>query len=113
MIEFPYIGRQEFSYFERFEDQIAPALTFGLFDELEQLKSKGLAKGASLDNALAIGRSGYLNPPRFKDEPVRHKILDLIGDLALVGRQVKGEIFAKKSGHKLNVELSRRLLALC
>jgi UDP-3-O-[3-hydroxymyristoyl] N-acetylglucosamine deacetylase len=113
MIEFPYIGRQEFCYSEGFEDQIAPARTFGLFDELEQLNRRGLARGASLDNALAIGKSGYLNPPRFKNEPVRHKILDLIGDLALVGRQVKGEIIAKKSGHKLNIELSRRLLALC
>ncbi|MFA4966897.1 MAG: UDP-3-O-acyl-N-acetylglucosamine deacetylase [Candidatus Margulisiibacteriota bacterium] len=113
MIDFPYIGRQEFSYSGGFEAEIAPARTFGLIEELEQLKSRGLAKGASLENALAIDKNGYLNAPRFKDEPVRHKVLDLIGDFALIGRPVRGEVFAIKSGHKLNIELSRRLLALC
>ncbi len=113
MLYFPYLGKQEFVFFEHFEDEIAPARTFGLIDDLDLLRSRGLAQGASYDNALAIGQNGYLNPPRFSNEPVRHKILDLIGDLALVGRSIKGEIFAVKSGHKLNVELARRLLVLC
>jgi len=113
MIDFPCIGKQTFVFSDNFEAEIAPARTFGLIEELEHLKSRGLARGASLENALAIGRDGFINQPRFPDEPVRHKILDLIGDLALVGRPIKGEIFAVKSGHRLNVELARRLFDLC
>jgi UDP-3-O-acyl-N-acetylglucosamine deacetylase len=77
---------------------------------MEQLKAQGLGLGASLDNALAIDKNGYVNQPRFKDEPVRHKILDLMGDLALLGQQVKAEITANRSGHKLNIYLVRRIL---
>ncbi|KAF0134003.1 MAG: UDP-3-O-3-hydroxymyristoyl N-acetylglucosamine deacetylase [Candidatus Saganbacteria bacterium] len=113
MIYFPYIGEQNFVYDGNFESAIAPARTFGLLEELEMLKKRGLAKGASFDNSLAIGPSGYLNAPRFSNEPVRHKILDLIGDLSLTGAQIRGEVFAVKSGHKLNVELARRLIELC
>jgi len=113
MIDFPYIGKQTFVFSDNFEAEVAPARTFGLIEELETLKSRGLAKGASLENALAIGKGGDVNAPRFKDEPVRHKILDLIGDLSLIGRPIKGEIFAVKSGHKLNIELARRLFELC
>ena len=109
MIEFPYIGRQEYAYTGDFEAQIAPARTFGLMDELDQLKKQGLARGASFENSLAIGQNGYLNPPRFPNEPVRHKVLDLIGDLSLVGCSILGEVIAIKSGHKLNIELARRL----
>jgi UDP-3-O-acyl N-acetylglucosamine deacetylase len=112
MIEFPYIGRQEYTFSDDFDANIAPARTFGLIDELDQLKKRGLARGASLDNSLAIGQAGYINPPRFANEPVRHKILDLIGDISLVGCAVKGEFIALKSGHKLNIELARRILEL-
>jgi len=113
MINFSYIGKQSFDFSDNFAFEIAPARTFGLIEEIEGLKTRGLAKGASLDNALAIGREGYINPPRFSNEPVRHKILDLIGDLALVGRPLRGKIFAVRSGHKLNIELARRLFELC
>ena len=112
MIDFPFIGKQEFTYEGLFEE-IAPARTFGLIEEVDELRRRGLARGASLDNALAIGEKGYINKPRFPDEPVRHKILDLIGDLSLVGRPIQGEIIAIKSGHKLNIELARRLQRLC
>ncbi|HTY12638.1 MAG TPA: UDP-3-O-acyl-N-acetylglucosamine deacetylase [Candidatus Omnitrophota bacterium] len=112
MIEFPYIGRQEFAYTGDFEGAIAPARTFGLIEELESLKKEGLAKGASFNNSLAIGQNGYVNPARFPDEPVRHKVLDLIGDLSLVSCSIEGEIIAVKSGHKLNIELARRLLEI-
>ena len=112
MIDFPVIGKMKFAYEGRFEE-IAPARTFGWLEEVEGLRRRGLARGASLDNALAIGPEGYVNPPRFPDEPVRHKILDLIGDLSLVGRPLQGELIAVKSGHKLNVELARRLQKLC
>jgi UDP-3-O-acyl-N-acetylglucosamine deacetylase len=78
--------------------------------EHEALKQKGLGLGASLENALVIGDNGFINTPRFPDELVRHKILDLIGDLALAGRPIKAKITAVRSGHKLNIELLRRIL---
>lgn len=112
VIEFPVIGRQEFSYNGDFE-VIAGARTFGYLSELEELKKKGLARGASLENSLAIDEGGYANPPRYPDEPVRHKVLDLIGDLALVGFPILGKIEAHRSGHKLNVALARRIREEC
>lgn len=113
MVNFPIVGEQRREFDpskDDFRSQIAPARTFGYAAELELLKSRGLAKGASLDNSLAIGEDGYLNQPRFPDEVVRHKILDLIGDLALLGRPLQAEIRAKMSGHALNAKLVRRLL---
>ncbi|MFA4905787.1 MAG: UDP-3-O-acyl-N-acetylglucosamine deacetylase [Candidatus Margulisiibacteriota bacterium] len=112
MIEFPVIGRQEFTYNGDFAS-IAEARTFGYLSELENLKKKGLARGASLENSLAVGQDGYANPPRFPDEPVRHKVLDLVGDLALVGFPIRGKIEAIRSGHKLNVALARRIREEC
>ncbi len=91
--------------------EIAPARTFGYLEEAEDLKKKGLALGASAENALILSKNGYINQPRFADELVRHKILDLIGDLALLGRPLKAAIKAVGSGHKLNTELVRRILA--
>ena len=84
--------------------------TFGYLAEYEELKQHRLALGASYDNALVLGPGGYVNQPRFPDELVRHKILDLIGDLALLGRPLRAEIKAVRSGHKLNTELVRRIL---
>lgn len=107
MIDFPVIGRQEFCYSGNYLKDIAPARTFGFIEELDGLKKRGLALGATEKNALVLSEKGYINKPRFADEPVRHKILDLIGDLALVGAEVKAKIFAVKSGHKLNIELAR------
>ncbi|MEB3234172.1 MAG: UDP-3-O-acyl-N-acetylglucosamine deacetylase [Cyanobacteriota bacterium] len=83
------IGRQLFSLEltpERFVNEIAPARTFGFREQVEQLRAAGLIQGGALDNALVCDGDRWLNPPlRFDDEPVRHKLLDLIGDLALAG----------------------------
>jgi UDP-3-O-[3-hydroxymyristoyl] N-acetylglucosamine deacetylase len=113
MVDFEGIGEQKFSFEpgkQSYKAEIAPARTFGYFEEYQNLKSRGLAQGASLENALVIGKEGYLNAPRFPDELVRHKILDLIGDLSLLGRPLQAEINAVKSGHKLNIELVRRVV---
>lgn len=112
-VDFPGIGNQRYLLDltkGSFEKEIAPARTFGYFDEYEILKEQGLARGASFENALVIGKDGYINNPRFPDELVRHKVLDLIGDLALLGRPLQAEIIAVKSGHELNIEMVRRLM---
>ena len=96
---------------DRFKKEVAPARTFGFAKEIENLKKQNLGQGASLNNALGIGQDGYLNQPRFDNEPVRHKILDLIGDLALLNHPIQARIKAVKSGHKHNIELVRRILA--
>ncbi len=115
-IDFPHpaIGRQSllFSFCpENFENEIARARTFGFLKEVEYLKSKGLALGGSLENAVVIGNDGIINQEglRMKDEFVRHKVLDLIGDIALLGYPVLGKIEAFKSGHDLNNKLCREL----
>lgn len=115
-IDFPHpaIGRQSFQFSfspENFEHEIARARTFGFYKEVEFLKSKGLALGGSLENAVVVGNEGIINQEglRMKDELVRHKILDLIGDIALLGYPVLGKIEAYKSGHDLNNKLCREL----
>lgn len=115
-IDFPHpaIGRQtlEFSFSpENFEREVARARTFGFYKEVEFLKSKGLALGGSLENAVVVGNDGIINQEglRMKDEFVRHKVLDLIGDIALLGYPVLGKIEAYKSGHNLNNKLCREL----
>lgn len=109
----PVLGRQFLSVVvteETFEKDIAPARTFCLEREAKALLAMGLGKGANYDNTLVMGRSGPVNTAlRFPDEPVRHKILDLIGDLYLLGKPVKGHVVAVKSGHKLNMELVKKL----
>ncbi len=93
-----------------FEKEIAPARTFCLEEEALELLKIGLGKGANYDNTLVMGKNGPINNVlRFPDEPIRHKILDLIGDLYLVGMPLKGHVIAIKSGHKLNMELVRKL----
>lgn len=112
MVDFPGAGGQRRLFDLRqgnFKEEIAPARTFGYIEEYEMLKQSGLARGASFENALVLGKDGYVNPPRFPDEIVRHKILDLLGDLALIGRPIEAKINALRSGHRLNVELARRL----
>ena len=90
---------------------IAPARTFGFLHEAEAMRQQGLIRGASKENALVLTREGLVNPPlRFKDEFVRHKILDLIGDLALIGRQVLGNVVAYRAGHAMHTALVSRLL---
>ncbi|MBN3033101.1 MAG: UDP-3-O-[3-hydroxymyristoyl] N-acetylglucosamine deacetylase [Candidatus Saganbacteria bacterium] len=114
MVKFEGFGEQTLIFDpsrQSYLKEIAPARTFGRLSEAEALKRQGLALGASLGNALVLGKDGYVNEPRFPDEPVRHKLLDLIGDLALLGRPLCAALKAERSGHKLNTELVRRLLA--
>lgn len=93
-----------------FEAEIAPARTFCLEEEARELLKRGLGKGANYENTLVIGPSGPLNNSmRFPDEPVRHKVLDLIGDLYVLGRPIEGRVVAVKSGHRLNMELVRKI----
>lgn len=93
-----------------FENNIAPARTFCLKSEAMMLLRFGFGKGASLENTLVIGEDGPVgNTFRFPDEPARHKLLDLIGDLYVLGRRIKGRITAKKSGHRLNSIFIKRL----
>jgi UDP-3-O-[3-hydroxymyristoyl] N-acetylglucosamine deacetylase len=88
---------------------IAPARTFGFLTEVEALRARGLALGASRENAVALGDDDYETPLRFPDELARHKLLDLIGDLALLGQPLRAEIFAIKPSHTLNIRLARAL----
>ncbi len=115
-IEFPQpaIGRQVFSLEltpERFVAEIASARTFGFLDQVEQLRAAGLIRGGALDNALVCDGEGWLNPPlRHPDEPVRHKLLDLLGDLALVGLP-QAQVFAYRGSHGLHTALASALAA--
>jgi UDP-3-O-[3-hydroxymyristoyl] N-acetylglucosamine deacetylase len=96
---------------ESFVDEIAPARTFAFLKEVEMLRQQGLALGGSLDNAVVLGETGVLNNAlRYEDEFVRHKILDAIGDLALVGHPVIGHIVAHRGGHALHTKLAAKLL---
>jgi UDP-3-O-[3-hydroxymyristoyl] N-acetylglucosamine deacetylase len=96
---------------QTFIDEIAPARTFGFLKEVEMLRQQGLALGGSLENAIVIGDTGVLNNAlRFEDEFVRHKILDLIGDMALVGYPIVGHLVAHRGGHALHTEFAARLL---
>lgn len=108
-------GVQTFIYEEGktdFRKEVAPARTFGQLKDLEDMHKQGLALGASLDNALGVDENGYLNEPRFPDEAVRHKTLDLIGDLFNLGKKVKTNIVAYKSSHKINAMLVKELAKL-
>jgi len=98
---------------ESFAREIAPARTFGFLKDIEYLRTNGLAKGGSLDNAIILGENGVLNSSglRFKDEFVRHKVLDSIGDLAILGFPIYGHIIANKSGHSANIKFLKKLLA--
>ena len=96
---------------ESFIEDIAPARTFGFLKEVEMLRQRGLALGGSLDNAIVLGDTGVLNNAlRFEDEFVRHKILDVIGDLSLVGHPVVGHLVAHRGGHALHTAFAARIL---
>jgi UDP-3-O-[3-hydroxymyristoyl] N-acetylglucosamine deacetylase/3-hydroxyacyl-[acyl-carrier-protein] dehydratase len=99
---------------ETFAREIAPGRTFCFYHEIEALVNQGLIKGGSLDNAVIIGDGVIYSKEqlRFPDEFARHKVLDLVGDLCLVGRQVRGHVIAMRSGHELNIELSKKLAAI-
>ncbi len=98
---------------ENFERDIAPCRTFCLKEEADALLAKGLGQGASYDNTLVFGSEGVVrNLPRFPDEPARHKLMDCIGDLYLLGVPLKGHVFAFKSGHQLNRDLLKKIAEL-
>jgi UDP-3-O-[3-hydroxymyristoyl] N-acetylglucosamine deacetylase len=112
-VEFePPVGSQFFATTvnaETFRSEIAPARTFGYVHEVEALLAAGLARGGSLDNALVFGPEGPLVPLRWPNEVVRHKALDLIGDLALLGAWPQAEFVSIKSGHRVHAAASRAL----
>jgi len=117
-IDFEYsaIGNQWYSFCldkESFVEAIAPARTFTLANQIEQLRQAGLIKGGNLENALVCDQAGWLNPPlRFDNEPVRHKLLDLMGDLSLLGPFPQAHFVAYKAGHHLHIQLAQTLLNL-
>jgi len=93
-----------------FAEEIAPARTFGLLHQIDYLREKGLIKGGSLENALVCGQDGWVNPPlRFANEPARHKLLDLVGDLSLLGVFPMAHFLAYKASHSLHTQLMRSL----
>ncbi len=111
----PAIGNQWHSWSpsqDPFATAIAPARTFGLAEQIEYLRAQGLIKGGSLDNALVCGSTGWINPPlRFANEPARHKLLDLVGDLSLLGTLPTAHFLAYKASHSLHTQLARSLKA--
>jgi UDP-3-O-[3-hydroxymyristoyl] N-acetylglucosamine deacetylase len=111
----PLVREQSITYDaseESFIREIADARTFGFLRDVETMQAKGLAKGGSLENAVMLGPDRVLNKDglRYHDEFVRHKVLDIIGDLALVGMPVIGHVVAIKAGHALNAQMVARLL---
>ena len=117
VVEFPhpFIDRQACTFVMKngsFGREIAAARTFGFVNEIEMLRKANLALGGSLENAIVLTADGMLNesPLRFRDEFVRHKILDIVGDFALLGMPVLGKITAEKSGHSVHAQLMSKLL---
>jgi UDP-3-O-[3-hydroxymyristoyl] N-acetylglucosamine deacetylase len=94
---------------ELYREQIAPARTFGYLHEVEALRARGLARGGTLDNAIVFAPDGPMQPLQWPDEPVRHKVLDMIGDFALLGMYPQCEVVALKSGHKLHAAVMAEL----
>lgn len=95
---------------ESFENELAPARTFCFLREVRMLQEQGLIKGGSLESAVVIGDESILNDEwRFPDEPVRHKMLDLLGDMYLLGRRIRGHVVGVKSGHAKNVMFSKQI----
>jgi len=117
-IDFPHplVGRQALELEvtpSRYASELAPARTFGFEYELDQMRSMGLIRGASLENAICFTREGVLNPGglRAADECCRHKALDLIGDLALLGRPLLGHVIAERAGHAMHTALVARIMS--
>jgi UDP-3-O-[3-hydroxymyristoyl] N-acetylglucosamine deacetylase len=116
-IDFPHplIGRQSIDVRftgTNYADFIAPARTFGFYHEVEKLQAGGLIRGGSLENAIVLTETGMLNETslRFRDEFVRHKTLDLLGDFALIGQPVMGRLVAHRAGHALHTRFVAELL---
>lgn len=116
-IDFPSpIGKQSLEMVvtpERYASELSPARTFGFERELNQLREMGLIRGASLESAVCFTESGVLNPEglRFPDECCRHKALDLIGDLALIGRPLLGHVIAERAGHAMHTALVAKIMS--
>ena len=98
---------------ERYASELSPARTFGFEKELDQMREMGLIRGASLDSAVCFSEDGILNPGglRFPDECCRHKALDLIGDLALIGRPLLGHVIAERAGHAMHTALVAKIMS--
>ena len=115
-IDFPHplIGRETFTlHLENgsYVREIAPARTFGFREDERAMRNMGLIRGASQENCIVLTKNGIENPPlRFSDEFVRHKVLDLVGDLALLGKQILGNVVADRAGHAMHTALVSRLL---
>jgi UDP-3-O-[3-hydroxymyristoyl] N-acetylglucosamine deacetylase len=112
----PLVGHQAMETLlspERYAKEIAPARTFGFEKELDAMRDMGLIRGASLDSAVCFTSSAVLNESglRFDDEPCRHKILDLIGDFALLGRPLLAHVIAERAGHALHVAMVNRIMS--
>jgi len=112
----PLIGRQALDMEvtpERYAGEIAPARTFGFAHELDQMRNMGLIRGAALENAICFDPQGVRNPEglRFPDECCRHKALDLIGDLALIGKPLLGHVIAERAGHAMHSALVSRIMS--
>jgi UDP-3-O-[3-hydroxymyristoyl] N-acetylglucosamine deacetylase len=116
LIDFDHeaIGRQSMSFTlsrDAFAGEIAGARTFGFLRDVENLRAAGLARGGTVENCIVLSDDGIENGPlRYPDEFIRHKILDLIGDLALIGRPIIGEIVAERAGHALHSRLVEAIL---
>jgi UDP-3-O-[3-hydroxymyristoyl] N-acetylglucosamine deacetylase/3-hydroxyacyl-[acyl-carrier-protein] dehydratase len=117
-IEFDHpLVRRQFASFDvtagEFEREIAPARTFGFLREAEALRARGLARGASLENAVVLDDQGVASGGelRFRDEFVRHKVGDVVGDLALLGGSIRGHVIADRPSHAGNLELARKIAA--
>jgi UDP-3-O-[3-hydroxymyristoyl] N-acetylglucosamine deacetylase len=110
----PVIGRQSLHFdfgHDSFLRKIAPARTFGFLRDVEKMRAAGLARGGSVENAIVLDDRGVMNGPlRFRDEFVRHKVLDLVGDLALIGRPIVGEITAHRAGHAMHSQFVAKIL---
>jgi UDP-3-O-[3-hydroxymyristoyl] N-acetylglucosamine deacetylase len=111
----PLIGKQSVDFvpgLDNYDTQIAPARTFGFLEEVDILRRSGLIRGGSLENAVVLDREGVLNPEglRFPDEFCRHKVLDLMGDLVLLGYPLIGHVEAERAGHAMHSALIERLL---
>lgn len=112
----PLIGKQSLDMEvtpERYAQEIAPARTFGFEHELDQMRDMGLIRGAALENAICFNRQTVVNPGglRFRDECCRHKALDLIGDLALIGKPLLGHVIAERAGHAMHTALVARIMS--
>ncbi|NIM05577.1 MAG: UDP-3-O-[3-hydroxymyristoyl] N-acetylglucosamine deacetylase [Armatimonadetes bacterium] len=112
MGDFPGLGFQQRSLSispKIFAEQIAPARTFVSQEQIQSVLTQGLGQGGSLENVVVLGGERPSTPLRFADEPLRHKLLDLLGDMALLGKGLQAHIIAIRSGHRLNLELVKKL----